>query len=205
MKPAHILAGYHLEEKKLGLGPKLSKLRATLNSRNLSLPNETVDAVVGLLLNENGSDLHLLLIHRAVKPTDPWSGQIGLPGGRVEPTDETTRDALKREVHEEIGVDLTNRGIELGTLTIGSPMKRLDMRVQPWVYGLTNRPEINIGPEVQEGFWVAVSKLPSLRTSTQIEIRGNLREVDAFLVDGHIVWGYTHRVLNELLSLEGTN
>ena len=184
------------------LGPKLSKLKATLSSRSLSLPNEAVDAVVALLLNEERSDLYLLLIHRAERAGDPWSGQIGLPGGRVEPSDATTRAALKREVAEEIGVDLSKGGIELGTLTIGSPMRRLDMRVQPWVYGLGSRPEINIGPEVQQSFWVAVSKLPSLRTSTEIEIRGDRREVEAFLVDGRVVWGYTHRVLNELLSLK---
>lgn len=189
-------------EKPPKLGPKLSKLKATLRSRSLSLPDEAVDAVVALLLNEEDSDLYLLLIHRAERASDPWSGQIGLPGGRVEQSDATTRAALKREVTEEIGVDLSKEGIELGTLTIGSPMRRLDMRVQPWVYGLGSRPEIKIGPEVQQSFWVAVSKLRSLRTSTEIEIRGNRREVEAFLVDGHVVWGYTHRVLNELLSLD---
>lgn len=184
------------------LGPKLSRLKATLNSRSLSSPDEAVDAVVALLLNEEGSDLHLLLIHRAERATDPWSGQIGLPGGRVEEFDGTTRDALSREVYEEIGLDLTKRGIELGTLTIGSPMRRLNMRVQPWVYGLVSQPEIKIGPEVQKSFWVAVSQLPSLRTSTEIDIRGNRMKVDAFLVNGYVVWGYTHRVLSELLSLE---
>lgn len=188
------------------IGPALTKLKETLAIKKLSGTNEPVDAVVALLLNEHGSDLDLLLIHRAERINDPWSGQIGLPGGRVEKTDSSARAAIRREVSEEIGLDLNNNSRELGTLSVGSPMRRLDMRVQPWVYALDVRPEIKISPEVQEGFWVPISSLPTTRTSTAIEIRGIRREVDAFLVDKRVVWGYTHRVLNELLSiLNSTN
>jgi 8-oxo-dGTP pyrophosphatase MutT (NUDIX family) len=179
----------------------LTSLKETLRSKHLSGADDTVDAVVALLLHANDSGLDLLLIRRAERNNDPWSGQIGLPGGRVARSDSSTRSALRREVIEEIGVDLNEKSEELGTLSIGSPMRRLDMKVQPWVYKLTNRPEIRAGPEVQETFWAPVFKLPSLRTSTEIEIRGIRREVDAFLVDGRVVWGYTHRVLNELLSV----
>jgi 8-oxo-dGTP pyrophosphatase MutT (NUDIX family) len=179
----------------------MAKLKEILATRNLSGTEEPVDAVVALLLHEHDSDQDILLIHRAERINDPWSGQIGLPGGRVEKTDVSTRAALNREVSEEIGLDLSTKGRELGTLSIGSPMRRLDMKVQPWVYALTSRPEIRTSSEVRDVFWVSVSRLPSLRSSTEIEIRGIRREVDAFLVDGRVVWGYTHRVLNELLSI----
>jgi 8-oxo-dGTP pyrophosphatase MutT (NUDIX family) len=179
----------------------LSRVKETLSARHLSGTDEPVDAVVALLLHESGPDLNILLIHRAERIEDPWSGQIGLPGGRVEDTDLSTRAAVKREVSEEIGVDLDNHGRELGTLSIGSPMRRLDMKVQPWVYALTSRPEIRISPEVQESFWAPVFSLPSLTTSTEIEIRGTRLKVDAFLVNERVVWGYTYRVLNELLSV----
>jgi 8-oxo-dGTP pyrophosphatase MutT (NUDIX family) len=183
------------------ISQRLSKLRETLVAKRLSRPGEAVDAVVGVLLHDTGHDLELLLIHRAERVSDPWSGQIGLPGGRVEPSDLSTDSALKREVMEEIGLDLMKSGTELGTLSVGSPMRRLDMKVQPWVYALESRPGIELSPEVQQAFWVSASELPSLRSVAQIEIRGVRREVDAFMVDGHVVWGYTHRVLNEFLSL----
>ena len=180
----------------------LDSLRETLSTKHLSKPNEPVDAVVAILLREETpSDSSILLIHRAQRADDPWSGQIGLPGGRVSPSDASPRVALKREVEEEVGVNLDETGTELGTLTIGSPMRVLNMKVQPWVYGLTQTPKIAIGPEVQEAFWVKVSRLPSVRTTSEIQIRGIQMSVDAFLVDGHVVWGYTHRVLNELLSI----
>jgi len=183
------------------IGPRLSRVKEILSVRHLSETVDPVDAVVALLLHESGPELDVLLIHRAERINDPWSGQIGLPGGRVEHTDLSTRAAVKREVSEEIGLDLDNHGRELGTLSIGSPMRRLDMKVQPWVYALTSRPEIRISPEVQEAFWSSVISLPSLMTSTEIEIRGTRREVDAFLVNGRVVWGYTYRVLDELLSM----
>jgi hypothetical protein len=77
------------------------------------------------------------------------------------------------------------------------------MRVQPWVYGLHRQPDVTIGPEVQHAFWVSLSKLPSLKGTSEIEIRGTRVLVEAFLVEGMVVWGFTYRVLNELLAVPG--
>ncbi len=188
------------------LSPRLSRLKETLSTKHLSGTDENVQAVVAVLLQEEtSSDLNILLIHRAERIDDPWSGQIGLPGGRVERSDPSARAALRREVSEEVGLDLDEDGDELGTLSLGSPMRRLEMKVQPWVYGLRHRREVRTGPEVQEAFWVSLARLPSLRTTTKIEIRGTRRSVEAFLVDGRVVWGFTHRVLEELLSVQDEN
>jgi len=186
--------------------PRLSRLKETLSTKHLSGTDENVQAVVAVLLQEEtSSDLNLLLIHRAERIDDPWSGQIGLPGGRVARSDPSARAALRREVSEEVGLDLDKEGDELGTLSLGSPMRRLEMKVQPWVYGLRHRREVSTGPEGQEAFWVSLARLPSLRTTTEIEIRGTRRSVEAFLVDGRVVWGFTHRVLEELLSVQDEN
>ena len=188
------------------LSPRLSRLKETLSTKHLSGTDENVQAVVAVLLQEEtSSDLNILLIHRAERIDDPWSGQIGLPGGRVERSDPSARAALRREVSEEVGLDLDEDGDELGTLSLGSPMRRLEMKVQPWVYGLRHRREVRTGPEVQEAFWVSLARLPSLRTTTKIEIRGTRRSVEAFLVDGRVVWGFTHRVLEELQSVQDEN
>ena len=163
-----------------------------------------VDAAVAVLLYEQSErDLEVLLIHRAERPDDPWSGQIGLPGGRLRKSDPSTRDALRREVEEEVGLDVDAEGQELGQLSISSPMRNLDVRVQPWVIGLRYRPQIIVGQEVQQAFWVSLAALSSARRRVEIEIRGIKREVDAFLVNGKVVWGFTHRVLNELLAILG--
>lgn len=164
--------------------------------------NDLVEAVVAiLLLEDSGTSLNILLIQRIERVGDPWSGQIGLPGGRIDKADSSARDALRREVIEEVGVDLGTEGEELGPLTIGHPARRLEMKVQPWVYRLKRRPEVTVGPEVREAFWVPLSRLASSRTIVEVEIRGEPRNVEAFVVDGKIIWGFTHRVLTELLQI----
>jgi len=77
------------------------------------------------------------------------------------------------------------------------------MTVQPWVYGLQRPRKVTTGPEIQHAFWVSLAKLPSLRGTSEVEIRGTRMPVEAFLVDGRVVWGFTYRVLNELLAVPG--
>src|SRR6267378_8074394 len=144
------------------LSERLRRLRENLSSNPRSNSDENVDAVVGILLYQDSADeLNTLLIHRVERSNDPWSGQIGLPGGRVEKFDGSTREALEREVREEVGLELNEEGELLGLLSVGHPGRRTEMRVQPWVYGLHRQPEVITGPEVQRGFWVSLSKLPS--------------------------------------------
>jgi len=186
------------------LSERLTRLKENLSSNPRSTSDEHVEAVVGILLyQESAGELNTLLIHRVERSSDPWSGQIGLPGGRVEKFDGSTREALEREVREEVGLELSKEGELLGLLSVGHPGRRIEMKVQPWVYGLHRQPEVITGPEVQRAFWVSLSKLPSLKGTSEVEIRGTRILVEAFLVDGRVVWGFTYRVLNELLAVPG--
>ena len=186
------------------LSQRLLRLKENLSSNPRSRNDERVDAVVAILLYQDSADeLSTLLIQRVERSNDPWSGQIGLPGGRVEKFDGSTREALEREVREEVGLELSRDGEQLGVLSVGHPGRRVEMTVQPWVYGLQRSPHVTTGPEIQHAFWVSLSKLPSLRGTSEVEIRGTRILVEAFLVDGRVVWGFTYRVLNELLAVPG--
>jgi 8-oxo-dGTP pyrophosphatase MutT (NUDIX family) len=161
-----------------------------------------VEAVVGILLwDEPGKGLQTLLVQRAQRDGDPWSGQIGLPGGRVKRNGESPREALHREVDEEVGIRLEDVGDELGRLSVGHPMRQTEMGVQPWVYGLWTKPDVNLGDEIASSFWVSLADLPSKKGTSRITIRDWTRNVEAFLVEGKIVWGFTYRVLTELLPI----
>lgn len=162
-----------------------------------------MEAVVAILLwDEPGRGLETLLVQRAEREGDPWSGQIGLPGGRVKQGDETARAALHREVEEEVGIKLEEVSTELGKLSVGHPMRRTGMRVQPWVYGLRIKPAVNIGPtEIADSFWVNLAELPSKKKVSEITIRNEPWRVESFVVEGKIVWGFTYRVLTELLPI----
>src|SRR2546426_506447 len=82
---------------------------------NPSNDGDQVEAVVAILLwDEPGRGLQTLLVQRAEREGDPWSGQIGLPGGQVKQGDETPRAALHREVEEEGGIVCCRRKDRLG-------------------------------------------------------------------------------------------
>ena len=180
----------------------LLHLKDKLASIDRSKDGDQVEAVVAILLwDEPGRGLQTLLVQRAEREGDPWSGQIGLPGGRVKQGAETPRTALHREVEEEVGIKLEEVGVELGSLSVGHPMRRLEMRVQPWVYGLSVKPMVSIGSEVASSFWANLADLPSTKKMTEITIRNKPWSVESFVVEGKIVWGFTYRVLTELLPI----
>lgn len=159
-------------------------------------------AAVALILHENDEEgISTLLIQRVKRSDDPWSGQIGLPGGRVRDRDGSTRNALKREVIEEVGINLDEKAEELGLLSLGAPMRQAEFKVQPWTYAVSEKPELKIGPEVDEAFWIQLSRFLPSSTTAEVLIKGERREVPAYVVEGKVVWGFTHRVMSELLSI----
>src|SRR6266581_6184890 len=184
------------------LTPNLLHLKDKLASINRPNDGDHVEAVVAILLwDELGRGLQTLLVQRAEREGDPWSGQIGLPGGRVKQGAETPRTALHREVEEEVGIKLEEVGAELGNLSVGHPMRRLEMRVQPWVYGLSVKPMVSIGSEIASSFWANLAELPSKKKMSEITIRNEPWRVESFVVEGKVVWGFTYRVLTELLPI----
>ena len=184
------------------LSQNLLHIKDQLASIHRSGEGDNVEAVVAILLwDEPERGLQILLVQRAEREGDPWSGQIGLPGGRVKLGVESPQAALYREVEEEVGIDLKEVGIELGRLSVGHPMRRMEMRVQPWVYGLRTKPKVSIGSEIAGSFWVNLRELPSKVKMTEITIRNQPISVESFAVEGKVVWGFTYRVLTELIPI----
>ena len=68
---------------------------------------EARPAAVALVLLEGAQGLEIILIKRAERGDDPWSGQIALPGGRYEVGDPDLEATAVRETSEETGVDLS--------------------------------------------------------------------------------------------------
>jgi 8-oxo-dGTP diphosphatase len=63
--------------------------------------SQRVEVAVGILLRADGS---FLLTSRP--PGKPYAGYWEFPGGKLEPG-ETVERALTRELHEELGIDIT--------------------------------------------------------------------------------------------------
>src|SRR4029453_10376188 len=70
-------------------------------------------AAVAVVVRESLSGFEVLFIRRAEVDGDPWSGQMGFPGGRAEPGEDLPTTAI-RETAEETGIDLPAPGEVLG-------------------------------------------------------------------------------------------
>src|SRR6185503_9814674 len=73
-------------------------------------------AAVALILREYKGAAEILMIKRAISPSDHWSGNLALPGGRWQAQDSNLLATAMRETAEEVGVVLSAGGQTLGRL-----------------------------------------------------------------------------------------
>lgn len=146
----------------------------------------------------------LLLIRRAERLGDPWSGHMALPGGRRASADESLLQTAMREAAEEVGLALTADRC-IGVLDDVAPRTPVlpPIAVRPYVFSLPDRPVLTPNPEVAAVQWVTLDELlhPAAYHAVHIEIQGERRLVEAFQLEHAVVWGMTERILSNLLPL----
>lgn len=146
----------------------------------------------------------LLLIRRADRADDPWSGHMALPGGRQDADDADLIATAIRETAEEVGFSPTRAQLA-GTLDDVVPRTPVlpPIAVRPYVFTLPTRPTLQLNPEVAAIRWVALEHLLDAGTQEtfEIDIRGERRQFAAYRVDEGIVWGLTERIVSDLLRL----
>ena len=158
------------------------------------------EAAVALVLRALGDDdAELLFIRRAVRAGDPWSGQIGLPGGRYDRTDASLEETAIRETVEEVGLDLRVHGRMLGMLDELRPRTPVlpPIIVRPYIAVVEQVPPLVFSEEVAEARWVRVGELfaPAARVSTSVTVRDLRMRVEAFQHGDFTIWGMTQRIL----------
>ena len=161
-------------------------------------------AAVALVLLEGRQGLEILLIRRAERADDPWSGHIALPGGRYDGGDRDLEATAIRETREETGVDLS--GAErLGVLDDLYPRTPAlpPVVVRPFVFALARRSPLVPSDEVQRAFWLPLVRLsePGVRREVTLTLRGAVRVLPAYVVDDEMIWGMTERILTPFVDL----
>jgi 8-oxo-dGTP pyrophosphatase MutT (NUDIX family) len=144
----------------------------------------------------------LLLIRRAERAGDPWSGHMALPGGRQEPAEADLFTTAVRETAEEVGLTLGRQDL-IGTLDDVVPRTPVlpPIAVRPHVFALSLRPTLTLNPEVAAARWVPLDLLlhPETYNSIRLDIRGESRDFPAYRLDELVVWGMTERIVSSLL------
>jgi 8-oxo-dGTP pyrophosphatase MutT (NUDIX family) len=164
-------------------------------------------AAVAIVLRDADHGAEFVVIHRAHRRGDPWSGHMALPGGRQDAADRDLPATAVRETREEVGLDLALHGELLGALddvqAIGHG-RPLDLIITPFVYTLTAPATLTPNhQEVQSALFVPLDSLRrhDARGTHRQEQFGHQMEFPAYVYKGHTIWGLTHRILTGLLDV----
>ena len=191
----------------------LDQVRLALASHEVlrdGVQNRERSAAVALILAGDSSDPDICLIRRADDENDPWSGQMALPGGRVDEGDRNPQAAAERETWEEIGICLEG-GQFLGPLSempVFARGKDTGIALYSYVYTLTgNPPASRPNHEVAEVFWQPASRLLNPTKWDEVHYQRNNLDLrlPSILCGGHHIWGLTYRVLAEFFGVMGFN
>lgn len=121
----------------------------------------------------------------------------------MDPEDPEIERTARREVEEEIGIQL------------GSPIGRLDdfdartsarswpLVVSPFVYALPDRPDTTLNHEVNDVLWVRLGELLTPASAARHEL-SEARGVQSFPAVRHrefVIWGMTYRMLANFFGL----
>lgn len=167
-------------------------------------------AAVALLIRTEPAP-QLLLMRRAVRTGDRWSGQVSLPGGKAEPEDSGPLATAVRETEEELGLQLHTIAKPLGrlpTLQARARRQRLPLEVVPFVFEELVSTEPDLGPEAARAFWLPLEDVRSggldapytFTEQGQGEDPSQTLRFASWSWDGETIWGMTHHIIGTLLQ-----
>jgi 8-oxo-dGTP pyrophosphatase MutT (NUDIX family) len=174
-----------------------------LRPRNLVDEPVASRAAVAVILREENAGIEILFIRRAESERDPWSGQVGFPGGRAEPGDADLRATARRETFEEIGIDLAENAELLGGLDEIRAVARgrpVDLKVAPFVFHLRRGESVRLSAEVTSVHWLSLDVLLGPEPRGRFEYRHGDRAVEmpCLRVGDLLIWGLTYRMFGGL-------
>ena len=163
-------------------------------------------SAVAMILQVQAGELHILMIKRAEREGDPWSGHMAFPGGRMEKADANGFAVAVRETAEEIGLQLGDEDECIGRLSDLNARPRktaLGMAVSPFVFRLDREVEFTPNYEVAETVWVPLEYLleESNRETMQWNWKGMDIPMPCYMYNGYCIWGLSLMMLDELADL----
>jgi 8-oxo-dGTP pyrophosphatase MutT (NUDIX family) len=158
-------------------------------------------AAVAALLHDEPAGPRVLLMKRALRDGDPWSGHISLPGGGYHASDATLLATAIRETHEELGIDLAGARL-LGSMAPLHPRTAgpLGIEVTPFVFIAEAAPEPVCGPEALSAFWLPLPLAASGSLDATYTYPSSQMTFPSWAYGGHVIWGLTWRILGDLLA-----
>jgi 8-oxo-dGTP pyrophosphatase MutT (NUDIX family) len=154
--------------------------------------------LVPLFLSGAAVQPHLVLTRRRAD-LKRHAGEISFPGGRRDAADADLTETALREAEEEIGLPRSDVRL-LGQLPPTSTFAT-NYVIHPFVGLIPEGVAWRLSArEVDAVLELPLQALRAGRTRTRIERRGITFETDAYVLDEHLIWGATGRILENLLE-----
>lgn len=152
------------------------------------------------MFRDAGGVLRILLLVRTDRGIH--GGQIGLPGGRPEPGDRDFLATALREADEEIGLPADR--VEVLAALPAVETRATGWRVHPFLGLVSTADEWRLQPEeVAQVLTPAVAALGDQGERRLLPFSSNHfrqpLEVEGIDVEGHVLWGMTLRILDDLI------
>jgi 8-oxo-dGTP pyrophosphatase MutT (NUDIX family) len=156
-----------------------------------------------ILFYPSGTGSPVLVFIQRPEYNGAHSGQISFPGGRYEIDDKDMEYTALRETHEEIGVK--PRHVEvLGKLT-DLYIPPSNFLVCPYVAVTDERPLFRPDPMEVAGIIEIDFNLFFQKQNCGIKSLtisdGSTIQIPCYIINGHIIWGATAMMLEELLAI----
>jgi 8-oxo-dGTP pyrophosphatase MutT (NUDIX family) len=129
------------------------------------------------------------------------AGEISFPGGRRDEEDTDLAATALRESQEEIGLDPAV--VEIGEALPPTATFVTGYRIHPFVGHIPHPRELSLEPNPAEVETLLTFSLDMLREGYEIRRlvrRGVPIHTPTYEVEGHLIWGATARILDDLLE-----
>ena len=138
------------------------------------VPRESAGVAV-IFRSLDGGEEVVLLIRRAEREGDPWSGQVAFPGGRVSAADVSFEETARRETSEEVGIDLSSTTAAFLGYMREFRARTKDVVVIPSVFKLGADSPVTLNKEVASYEWVPLRSWQGRRHVRRIFPAGKRR------------------------------
>jgi 8-oxo-dGTP pyrophosphatase MutT (NUDIX family) len=162
-------------------------------------------AAVAAILRPGPHDTEVLLIRRAEREDDPWSGHIAFPGGHQDRGDLDLLATARRETLEEAGLELPDSALiaALDDHPATARGRFTGMVIAPYLFAIEGDPPLRPNHEVAELIWAPLGAMArgELDAVHELSREGHRMRFPGFAVGDHVVWGLTHRMLQSLFDV----
>ena len=163
---------------------------------------------VAIILRKRKRIFEVLMIKRADREGDPWSGHMAFPGGRRESRDKDSYATAIRETREEVGISLPECASYIGRLSDkhARPARyNLGMFVTPFIFIMNKTSNFKLNHEVASLVWIPLEFF--LDTGNRGDMLWQQRSRDirvpCYKYEQFTIWGLSLSILIELTEVIG--